>query len=102
MVEGLPANPHDAGRVFPTLREALKYVEPGDTERALRTRERAATLFNRIASKAVLPMRELIAKRLRREELTEEEREQFENLERLLVVCGSELYFASGAFQEHR
>jgi hypothetical protein len=102
MVEGLPASAHDAGRVFPTLREALKYVEPGDTERALRTRERAATLFNRIAGKAVPPMHKLIAKRLRREELTEAEQEQFENLERLLVVCGSELYFASGAFQEHR
>lgn len=102
IVEGLPANAHSAGRVFPTLREALKYDEPGDPERALRTRQRAAMLFNRIAGKAVPPLRALIAKRLRREEPSVEEQEQFENLERLLVVCGSELYFASGAFQEHR
>ena len=47
-------------------------------------------------------MRELIAKRLRHEEPTQEERAQFDDLEHLLVVCGSELYFASGAFQEHR
>jgi hypothetical protein len=102
MVEGLPGNAHDAGKVFPTLREALKYVEPGDMERALRARARAAELFNRIVGKAVPPMRELIAKRLRRESLTEEEQRRFENLEHLLVVSGSELYFASGAFQEHR
>lgn len=102
IVEGIPATAPDAGRMFPTLRNALQYVEPAHPERALRTRERAAKLFNEIIGKAVPLMRELIAKRLRREEPTQEERTQFDDLELLLVTCGTELYFASGAFQEHR
>ncbi len=102
IVEGIPATAHDAGRVFPTLRNALQYVEPANPERALSTRERAAKLFNEIIGKAVPPMRELIAKRLRREEPTQEERTQFDDLELLLVTCSNELYFASGAFQELR
>ena len=102
IVEELPAIAQDASRVFPTLREALKYVEPANPERALRTRERAAQLFNGIVTKAVPTMRELIAKRLRDEEPTPLERAHFDDLEHFLIVCGSELYFASGAFQEHR
>lgn len=102
IVAGLPATAHNAGRVFPTLRTALQYTEPANPERALRTRERAAKLFNMIVAKAVPALRELIEKRLRREELTEAERTQFNDLERLLVTCSTELYFASGAFQEHR
>jgi hypothetical protein len=102
IVEGIPATAHDAGRVFPTLRNALQYVEPANPERALRTRERAAKLFNEITGKAVPLMRELIEKRLRREEPTQEERTQFDDLELLLVTCSNELYFASGAFQELR
>jgi hypothetical protein len=102
IVEGIPARTHDAGTVFPTLRNALQYVEPANPERAQGTRERAAKLFNAITSKAVPVMRELIEKRLRGEEPTQEERAQFENLERLLVICSTELYFASGAFQELR
>ena len=102
IVEGIPATAHDAGRVFPTLRNALQYVETANPERALRTRERAAELFNAITGKAVPVMRELIEKRLRREEPTKEERAQFDDLERLLVTCSTELYFASGAFQELR
>ena len=102
VVEGLPATAHDAGRVFPTLRNALQYTEPANPERALKTRERAAKLFNAIVSKAVPSMRELIEKRLRREEPSEQERTQFDDLELLLVTCSTELFFASGAFQEHR
>jgi hypothetical protein len=102
IVEGIPATAQDAGRVFPTLRNALQYVEPANPERALRTRERAAKLFNAITGKAVPVMRELIEKRLRREEPTQEERAKFDDLERLLVTCSTELYFASGAFQELR
>jgi hypothetical protein len=102
IVEGIPTTAHDAGRVFPTLRNALQYVEPANPERALRTRERAAKLFNAITGKAVPAMRELIEKRLRREEPTQEQRGQFDDLELLLVTCSSELYFASGAFQELR
>jgi hypothetical protein len=102
IVEGMPATAQDAGRVFPTLRNALQYVEPANPERALRTRERAAKLFNAITGKAVPVMRELIEKRLRREEPTQEERAKFDDLERLLVTCSTELYFASGAFQELR
>ncbi len=102
IVEGIPATAHDAGRVFPTLRNALQYEEPVNPERALRTRERGAKLFNAITSKAVPVMRELIEKRLGGEEPTQEERAQFDNLERLLVICSTELYFASGAFQELR
>lgn len=102
IVAGLPATAHNAGRVFPTLRNALQYTEPANPERALKTRERAAKLFNAIISTAVPTLRELIEKRLRREELTEEEWAQFNDLERLLVVCSTELYFASGAFQEPR
>jgi hypothetical protein len=102
IVEGIPATAHDAGRVFPTLRNALQYVEPANPERALRTRERAAKLFNAIIGQAVPVMRELIEKRLRREEPTQEQRGQFDDLELLLVTCSSELYFASGAFQELR
>jgi hypothetical protein len=102
IVEGIPATAHDAARMFPTLRNALQYVEPANPERAMRTRERAAKLFNEITGKAVPPMRELIEKRLRREEPTEEDRTQFDDLELLLGTCGTELYFASGAFQELR
>ena len=102
IVEGIPATAHDAGSMFPTLRNALQYVEPANPERALRTRERAAKLFNEITGNAVPQMRELIAKRLRREEPTHEEQTHFDDLELLLVTCGTELYFASGAFQEHR
>ncbi len=102
IVEGIPATAHDTGRMFPTLRNALQHVEPSNPERALRTRERAAKLFNEITGKAVPQMRELIAKRLRREEPTQEEQTHFDDLELLLVTCGTELYFASGAFQEHR
>jgi hypothetical protein len=102
IVEGLPAPSDDAGRFFPRLRNALHYVEPANPERALRTRERAAKLFNAIAGRAVPAMPELIAKRLLHEEPTQEERARFDGLEHLLVVCGAELYFASGAFQEHR
>jgi hypothetical protein len=102
IVEGIPATAREAGRVFPTLRNALQYVEPAHPERALRTRERAAKLFNAITGKAVPVMRELIEKRLRREEPTQEQRGQFDDLELLLVTCSSELYFASGAFQELR
>jgi hypothetical protein len=75
--------------VFPTLRNALQYVEPANPERALRTRERAAKLFNAITGNAVPLMRELIEKRLRREEPTQEERTQFDDLERLLVTCST-------------
>jgi hypothetical protein len=102
IVEGIPATAQDAGRVFPTLRNALQYVEPANPERALRTRERAATLFKAITGKAVPEMRGLIDKRLRREEPTQEERAKFDDLELLLVTCSTELYFASGAFQEPR
>jgi hypothetical protein len=102
IVEGIPATTYDAGSMFPTLRNALQYVEPANPERALRTRERAAKLFNEITGKAVPRMRELVAKRLRHEEPTQEERTHFDDLELLLVTCGTELYFASGAFQEHR
>jgi hypothetical protein len=102
IVEGIPATAQDAGRVFPTLRNALQYVDPANPERALRTRERAATLFKAITGKAVPEMRGLIDKRLRREEPTQEERAKFDDLELLLVTCSTELYFASGAFQEPR
>lgn len=102
IVEGIPATARDAGKMFPTLRNALQYVEPAHPERALRTRERAAKLFNEITGKAVPLLRELIAKRLRREEPTEEEQTQFDDLERLLVTCSTELFYASGAFQELR
>jgi hypothetical protein len=102
IVEEIPATAYDAGSVFPTLRNALQYVETANPERALHTRERAAKLFNEITGKAVPLIRELIAKRLRREEPTQEERTQFDDLELLLVTCGTELYFASGAFQELR
>ena len=102
IVTGLPATAHNAGRVFPTLRNALQYTEPANPERALKTRERAAKLFNAITGKAVPAMRELIEKRLRHEESTEQERRQFDDFERLLVTCSTELFFASGAFQELR
>jgi hypothetical protein len=102
IVERLPSTAHDAGRVFPTLRNALQYVEPANPERALRTRERAAKLFNAIVGRSVPAMRALIEKRLRGEEPTEHERTQFDDLQRLLVTCSTELFFASGAFQEHR
>jgi hypothetical protein len=102
IVEGIPVTAHDAGRVFPTLRNALQYVETANPERALRTRERAARLFNAITGKAVPVMRDLIEKRLRREEPTQEQRMQFDDLEILLVTCSTELHFASGAFQENR
>jgi hypothetical protein len=102
IVEGIPTTAHDAGRFFPTLRNALQYVEPVNPERALRTRERAAKLFNAVTGKAVPLIRELIAKRLRREELTPVGWTQFDDLERLLVTCSTELYYASGAFQENR
>ena len=102
IVQGLPQTAEDAGMVFPSLRNALKYVEPGNPERALKTRERAARLYNALISKAVPPMRQLIAKKLRREKLTDQEDQQFDALGDLLIVCGGELYFASGAFQEHR
>ncbi len=102
IVEGIPAMAHDAGRVFPTLRNALRYVEPANPERPLGTREWAAKLFNAITGKAVPLMRELIEKRLRREEPLQEERAQFDDLELLLATCSTGLYFASGAFQELR
>jgi hypothetical protein len=102
IVEGISATAHNADRVFPTLRNAWQYVEPANPERALGARARAAKLFNAITGKAVPAMRELIKKRLRREEPTQEERTQFDDLELLLVTCCSELYFASGAFQELR
>ena len=102
IVEGLPATAREACKMFPTLRNALQYVEPAHPERALRTRERAAKLFNEITGRAVPLLRELIAKRLRREKPTEEEETQFDDLERLLVTCSTELFFASGAFQELR
>jgi hypothetical protein len=102
IVEGIPPTAHDAGRFFPTLRNALQYVEPANPERAAAKRARAARLFNAVTAKAVPLMRELIEKRLRRETPTPDERIQFDDLERLLVTCSSELYFASGAFQELR
>jgi len=102
IVEGIPATAREAAKMFPTLRNALQYVEPTHPERALRTRERAAKLFNEITGKAVPLLRELIAKRLRREKPTEEEQTQFDDLERLLVTCSTELFYASGAFQELR
>ena len=102
MVAGIPATAEDAGRVFPTVRNALQYVEPADPERALGTRKRAARLFNAIIGNAVSAMRELIEKRLRREEPTPEEQAQFNDLELLLVTCSRELFYASGAFQETR
>jgi hypothetical protein len=102
IVAGIPATADDAGRVFPTLRNALQYTEPTNLDRGLKTRERAAKLFNAIVEKAVPRLRELIDKRLRSEEPTEDERTQFDDLERLLVTCSTELYFASGAFQELR
>lgn len=102
IVEGIPATAHDAGRFFPTLRNALQYVEPTNPERALHTRERAVKLFNAVTGKGMPVMRELIAKRLRREDLTPEEWTQFADVERLLVTCSTELYYASGAFQENR
>jgi hypothetical protein len=102
IVEGLPARARDAGRVFPTLRKALQYTEPANPTRALNTRKQAATLFNAIVGKAVPAMRKLIEKRLQGEKPTPEERTQFDDLERLLITCGTELYFASGAFQELR
>jgi hypothetical protein len=100
IVGGLPATAHDAGRVLPTLREALQYVEPANPERAFQARDRAAKLFNEIVGNAVPTMRELIAKKLRRESPTQLEDAQFDDLEHLLVKCGTELYFASGAFQD--
>jgi hypothetical protein len=102
LVERLPETAHNMGHTFPRLRNARNYVEPANPERATGTRDRAAKLFNAMVKKAVPVIRELIAKRLRHEDPTPEERTRFDNLERLLVVCGSELYFASGAFQEHR
>jgi len=102
IIEGLPSTAHDAARMFRTLRDALAYAEPTNPERAFRTRERAAQVLNRIVAKAVPALRNLIEKRLAGTVPTSEERTQFDDLEHLLVVCGGELYFASGAFQEYR
>jgi hypothetical protein len=101
IVSDLPASAKDAAKIFFALRNALCYDEPGDPERARGIRERAARLFNQLIGASAEPTRSFIDRRLRGEELTEQEVDQFQDLLHLLTVAGSELYFALGVFQEH-
>jgi hypothetical protein len=101
IVSGLPASAKEAAKIFFPLRNALCYAEPGDAERARGIRERAARLFNQLVTASAPPTRAFIDRRLRGEELTEQEDEEFQDLLHLLTVAGSELYFALGVFQEH-
>ena len=101
IVSDLPSSANDAAKIFFPLRNALSYEEPGDPNRARGIRERAARLYNQLIAASAEPTRLFIDRRLRREELTEQEIDQFQDLLHLLTVAGSELYFALGVFQEH-
>lgn len=101
IVSGLPATAKEAAKIFFPLRNALCYAEPGDPERARGIRERAARLFNQLVTASAPPTRAFIVRRLRGEQLTEQEGEEFQDSLHLLTVAGSELYFALGVFEEH-
>ena len=101
IVSGLPESAKLAVKILLPLRNAIAYVEAENPERARGIRERAASLFNQLVAASVPPTRAFIERRLRREDLSEQDEEQYEALLHLLTVSGSELYFGLGVFQEH-
>lgn len=101
IVSGLLASAKEAAKIFFPLRNALCYDEPIDPELARGIRERAARLLNQLVTATAPPSRAFIVRRLRGEELTDQEDQEFQDLLHLLTTAGSELYFALKVFQEH-
>ncbi len=100
IIASLPGTASQAVKMIHPLRDALKYAEPANPERARDTRARSAAVFNAIVSGSAPAMRALIERKLKQDALTKEEETMFDELQHLLEVCAGELYFAVGAFNE--
>jgi hypothetical protein len=100
IIGSLPGTATRAVKMIHPLRDALKYTEPANPQRARDTRVRSAAVFNAIVSGSGPAMRKLIERKLQQEALTTDEETMFDELQHLLEVCAGELYFAVGAFNE--
>jgi hypothetical protein len=100
----LPQSCAEARKMLFPLREGMQATENSDwsAEQALSVRERSVRIFNLLVTNSTALLRPLIATRARNEELPENDAETFVELIKLVRILGKELYFALGAFQEHR
>jgi hypothetical protein len=100
----LPQRRKEAGMMLFALRHGMMAAEKGElsAEEALSVRLRSVRIFNLLVTNATALLRPLIAAIARKEELSEADAKTFVELIELVRIVGRELYFALGAFQEHR
>ncbi len=100
----LPRTRHEAGMMLFAIRHGMMAAESAErsAQEALLVRQRSVEIFNLLVANTTRRLKPLISAMARSENLLEQDSKTFIELIELARVIGRELYFAVGAFQEHR